>query len=79
MWSVVQSNNLATPVDPSGLTLNFYGVAPKGELVPFDGNPYLASSYEIAPTSYSGDRQIKVEVAGLDASKVVIVETRGLF
>jgi hypothetical protein len=79
LWSVVVAATQEPVVDATTVQLNIYGVAPAGELIPFDGNPYLGNVRTVAPTAYSGGKQIKFEAVGLQATEEVIVEIGYLY
>ena len=79
-WSVVTAADHEIPVvDASTTQINIYGVAPAGELIPFDGNPYAGNVFTVAPTAYSGGRRLKFEAVGLVETDDVIVDITYLY
>lgn len=77
-WSAVDSTT-SLPIDPTGLTVNFFLLAPAGEEIPFDGNPYDVSEHQVRPSVSGASSKIKVVAVGLTGNKSLVVNLKSLF
>lgn len=78
LWSVVDATT-SVPVDPTGITVDFFLIAPAGEEIPFDGNPYDASEYQVRPSVSGESSVVKAVAVGLTGDKRVALTLKSLF
>ena len=78
LWSVVDATT-SVPVDPTGITINFFLLAPAGEEIAFDGNPYGASEYQVRPSVSGESSVVKAVAVGLTGNKRITLTLKSLF
>lgn len=78
LWSVVDATT-SLPVDPTGITINFFLLAPAGEEIAFDGNPYDASLHQVRPSVSGESSVVKAVAVGLTGNKRISIVLKSLF
>ncbi len=78
LWSVVDKTTMV-PVSASGVSINFFMLAPNGEEIAFYVNPVSASDHQVPPTACGGGVTIKATASGLSSSNAVSLQLKNLF